>query len=178
MRLKIKSERRKSADGLFGPDSQRQGLRLSPLAALGSIAIHLVGILALGLLGGTTSNPPLPYQVTLLPLRDEKVIFYRPAERLPEVATQELEHAAGKPKVKVTLPVQAISVDSPKSVDGKQFIWQPAPKIKLQNEVPSPNVLAFTPALARPVRPFVAGSSSGRDAGAMKSRRGFLSQTQ
>jgi TonB family protein len=84
------------------------------------------------------------------------VIFYRPAERLPEVATRELDHATGKPKVKLTLPVQAISVDSPKSVDGKQFIWQPAPKIMLQNEVRSPNLLAFTPAPARPVRPFVA----------------------
>src|ERR1700738_341496 len=125
MKLKLKmgkAEQRESADGLFGSDSQRRGLRLSPLAALGSIGVHVVGILMLGLLGGIASNPPLPYQVTLLPLRDEKVIFYRPAERLPEVATQELEHAAGKPKVKVTLPVQAISVDLPKSVDGKQFI--------------------------------------------------------
>ena len=81
MRLKIKSEQPESAGGIFGPDSQRRGLRLSPPAALGSLAIHVAGILALGLMGGMTSNPPLPYQVTLLPLRDEKVIYYRPAER-------------------------------------------------------------------------------------------------
>jgi hypothetical protein len=156
MRLKIKSGQPESAGGLFGSDSQRRGLRLSPPAVLGSITIHVIGILALGLVGGITSNPPLPYQVTLLPLRDEKVIYYRPAERLPEVAAQEQEHAAGRPKVRVTLPVQPISVDSPKAVDGKQFIWQPAPKITLQDEVRSPNLLAFTPAPARPVRPFVA----------------------
>jgi TonB-like protein len=155
VRFKRESTQQEPAAALFGLPMRRSGIRPSPLAGIGSVALHVAGFWMLGLVSYAPPGPPVAYRLTVVPLQTGKLIWYRSSDQLPEV-TSGNRAADAKQKTTAVRRKQAISVDSPQAVEGKQFIWQPPPKIELQREVRSPNLLAFTPAPARPVRDFVA----------------------
>jgi len=144
MKLKIhlRVSDRPPAETLFGKTQERR-FRPNFLAALSSAALHGIVILFLAVLRAPLAPAPISYSVTMLPLKD-RVIWYTPQERLPDVASAEHKNPAPA-AVQVPRPGQAITADAPQARDRKQFIWQPPPKISLQNEIRSPNVLAFNP---------------------------------
>ncbi|PWU09319.1 MAG: hypothetical protein C5B51_06445 [Terriglobia bacterium] len=137
---------------IFSYSPVRRHGRFSPLAGIGSVALHAGAGLLLGLIGQTAPPPQPIYEVTLVRLNDTKLIFFPPSERLPDIAPAE-DHST-KQTPSGPRRAQNISVNSPQPQEGNQFIWQPPPKLNMQNEVRSPNLLAFAP--ARPVRSFVA----------------------
>ena len=118
----------------------------NPLAVLGSFFLHVCGVALLLLLG--TVSRPLPREEPAPSLEHAKIVWYFTKDQLPEVAPGE-QQTAGKPKVEIQRPSQLIVADAPRP-QGKQLIWQPAPKIEEQHETRLPNLLAFAPKPPRP----------------------------
>jgi hypothetical protein len=140
---------------LFTTSLQHSRRRPNLLAAFGSICVHVCGIAIVAVLGAVPPSHLVIREVTIIPLRDTKLIWYVPKDQLPEVTPGEQTNV-GKPKIEVKRPGQMIRSDTlqPK---GKQLVWQPAPKMTLERETPLPNLLAFVPKPARPTpRKFVA----------------------
>jgi len=121
--------------------------RLSPLAVLGSVLLHIGGIGLVVLLGALPTSQPVKMDVVMLPPRTEKLIWYVTKDRLPRVVSSE-QQKVGKPRIELKRPVQTVKADA--AQPGKQLIWQPAPKVQLERETPLPNLLAFVPQPARP----------------------------
>jgi hypothetical protein len=148
MRVTIKT-RKPAGDEtelLFRTQLERGSPRPNPMAVLGSICFHACG-LALVILIGAIPASETARQEVMLPRPNEKVIWYFTKDRLPQVASEE-QPKAGKPKVELKRPGQVVTADAAKP--GKQLIWQPAPQIPLEREIPLPNLLAFVPKPARP----------------------------
>jgi hypothetical protein len=145
LRVTIKMKASSEASGpLFGIPPQRR--RLHPLAFLASIGVHACGIALVVLIGAIPTSHPVALDAVILPPKNEKLIWYVTKDRLPAVTSEALH--AGKPKIEFKRAGQAMKAEGPKP--GKQLIWQPAPKIQLEQEVPLPNLLAFVPKPARP----------------------------
>lgn len=84
----------------------------------------------------------------------KKLIWYSFKSKLPEVAPAGKRADRRKPKVDILNPGQTIIANAPAASRTPQLIWQPAPRLKLEGEVRSPNLLAVdTPAIPAPVRP-------------------------
>jgi hypothetical protein len=141
--------------GLFTKSLERSGFRPNLLAAFGSVCLHIFGIAIVVVLGTIPPARPVVREATMISLRDTKLVWYIPKDELPEVAPGE-QTKAGKPKVEMKRPGQVIRSDTSQP-KGRQFVWQPAPKLTLGWETPLPNLLAFVPKPARPEpRKFVA----------------------
>jgi hypothetical protein len=144
---------------LFTASLQSSRRRPNLLAGFGSICLHVCGIAIVVVLGAVPPARPVVRQVTMIPLRDTKLVWYVPKDQLPEVAPGE-QAETGKPKIEVKRPGQVMRSDTPRP-KGKQLIWQPAPKVTIARETPLPNLLAFVPRPARPEpRKFVAPEQS------------------
>lgn len=140
---------------LFTTSLEPSRRRPNLLAACGSVCLHICGIAIVVVLGAIPPSRPIVREVTMISLRDAKLVWYVPKDQLPEVAPGE-QTKPGKPKIEVKRPGQVIRSDTSQP-KGKQLIWQPAPKITLERETPLPNLLAFVPKPARPEpRKFVA----------------------
>jgi hypothetical protein len=150
--------RRPAGEGsglLFTTSLERSRRRLNLLAAFGSVCIHVCSIAIVVILGTLAPSPPVIHEVTMINLHDTKLVWYVPKDQLPEVAPGE-QTKTGKPKIEVKRPGQVIRSDTSQP-QGKQLVWQPAPKITLERETPLPNLLAFAPKPAKPEpRKFVA----------------------
>jgi Gram-negative bacterial TonB protein C-terminal len=130
----------------FGMDPKRNGLGPNPLAVLGSVCLHICGIALVVLISTMPTAPPIKREAIMIPLESEKLVWYVTKDRLPEVSGAQSK--VGKPKVQLKRPGQVMTADAVQP--GKQFIWQPAPKITFERETPLPNLLAFIPKPARP----------------------------
>jgi Gram-negative bacterial TonB protein C-terminal len=131
---------------LSGDPLERGGTGPRPLAACASLCLHGCVIAILAVVGAVSR--PSTREVTTIFLQHEKLVWYFTKDRLPEVAPDERQRA-GKPKVQLPRPRQVIIADTLRP-QGKQLIWQPAPKLELEHETPLPNLLAFVPKPARP----------------------------
>jgi len=120
------------------------------------LCLHACGITILVLLGEVQYSLPTEHrEAIILPSHNEKLVWYFSKNQLPEVASGE-QVKAGKPKIELRRPGQVITTEVTEPEPGKQFIWQPPPKIAVNRETPSPNLLVFTPKPVRPVpRTFV-----------------------
>jgi hypothetical protein len=150
--MRVTIQRKKPAGGepapglLLGISPERNRLGPNPLAVLGSICLHVCGIALVILIGTIPTVSPVRQEAVMIPPRSEKLVWYVTKDQLPEVSGA--QPRVGKPKVQLKRPGQVITADA--AQPGKQFIWQPAPKITLERETPLPNLLAFTPKPARP----------------------------
>lgn len=115
--------------------------RLSPLAVLWSLFLHLCGIGLVVLIGALPTSQPVKMDVTTPP-QNAKLIWYVTKDQLPRVVSSE-EQKVGKPRIQLKRPTQTVKADG--AQPGKQLIWQPAPKIQLEREIPLPNMLSFVP---------------------------------
>jgi hypothetical protein len=78
----------------------------------------------------------------MIPLKKagDRVVWFSPKEKLPTVQPLErLPSVKARPLMQSRQPIDA----APKATAGRQFIWIPAPRIRVQPEVQSPNVVAF-----------------------------------
>jgi hypothetical protein len=144
--IQMKEPAREEPELLFGIGAERNRLGPGPLAVLGSVCLHVCGIALIVLIGTIPTSLSVEREATIIPRPSEKLVWYVTKDRLPEVSGA--QPRVGKPKVELKRTGQVITADAAKP--GKQFIWQPAPKIALERETPLPNLLAFMPKPARP----------------------------
>ena len=129
-----------------------------PLALVYSLAVHagVVALLFLPASLGSESNSAYKSVVVQLE-KDHKLIYYDFRKELPQVS-------ASNPTGKLTTPSpdapksKQTIVAQPKENPGKQLVYLPEPRVKLQNDLTAPNLIAIeTPLPDRPQpKPFQA----------------------
>ncbi|MBZ5595255.1 MAG: energy transducer TonB [Acidobacteriia bacterium] len=116
----------------------RNGPRPQPIAF--SLVAH-AGILSMVALGPPPGAGRHTLYEQVIKPREHELVWYSFREKLPEVSPAEITQQPAGAEFKS--PNQTI-VSRPKEGErGTQMIWRPAPQIKLQPEVASPNILAF-----------------------------------
>ena len=124
-----------------------------PLPIVTSVLVHAV-VLSFVHFGPRAAVPRKPqslYDAVIRP-HEHELVWYSFSHKLPEVAPRE-KAISRPPATELISPEQTI-VSNPKLADrGAQMIWRPAPQIKPQPEVVSPNILAFQKPLIPPPPP-------------------------
>lgn len=119
-----------------------------------SLLVH-AGVVALLFSVPRYSEPDRPlYNSVIVPLETQhKITYYSFRKELPAVSPTNPDSAETKPDQSRLKSPQTI-VTAPRAKPGKQFIFIPAPKVKLQSEVRAPNIIAFDPpAVPLPAKP-------------------------
>lgn len=89
-----------------------------------------------------TNDQPYPvYRKEILP-NEKKLIWYSFKTEIPNVSPSE-PRRAGRPRVELKMPGQTIISEAPKAPGTPQMIWRPAPRLQFQQDLKSPNLLAF-----------------------------------
>lgn len=91
------------------------------------------------------------YQQVIAP-RASKLIWYSFREKLPDVSPTEGRAASRPPRLEFKIPSQEIVAGSAQAPRARQFIWQPAPKVELKQDLQSPNLLALHAPRVEPPR--------------------------
>lgn len=127
----------------------RSGSRLPSL--LTSLVVHAaLFVYAVFSPAGPSPRPYSVYREQIFPNR-KKIIWYSFKTRLPEVSPLERRGPSSPPRVRVRIPDQTVVSQAPKAPRASQMIWLPAPRLRLKQEIRSPNLLAFeVPQIAPP----------------------------
>jgi TonB family protein len=129
----------------------RSGPRPQPIAL--SIFVHAVvlGFVIFGPLPAPRREAPSPYDQVIRP-REKELVWYSFNRNLPDVTPLE-SRSAHPPGAELRMRDQTIVSNPRKGDRGAQMIWRPAPQIKPQLEIVSPNMLAFQRLLLPPPPP-------------------------
>jgi TonB family protein len=127
----------------------RSGPRPQPIAL--SLVAH-AGILSLVVLGpvpnGSRRAQSLYEQA--IKRHEHELVWYRFRQKLPEISPPEMQHSE-RAGAELKSPDQTIISNPKQGERGVQMIWRPAPQVKPQPQVVSPNILAFRmPAIPAP----------------------------
>ena len=124
-----------------------------PLPIVVSVLAHAV-VLSFVHFGPRTAIPREPrslYDEVIRP-HEHELVWYSFSRKLPEVSSREGQNPK-PPRTELMAQDQTI-VSNPKLAErGAQMIWRPAPQIKPQPEIVSPNILAFQRPLLPPPPP-------------------------
>ncbi len=121
---------------------------------LASLVLHLTVLSVLVVL-----DPPRPMLVAEIPTEEEllegetyDITWYMPRQELPSVAPlSSPAEDAGANKALHRSERQTIVANDPNPDSDRQMILGPAPEIKIESDLPLPNVIAWnTPEIARP----------------------------
>ena len=128
----------------------RNGPRPQPIAV--SLVAH-AGVLSLVVFGpppGASGRHRSLYEQVIKP-REHELVWYSFRQKLPEVSSPEMApQAAGAELMNRDQTI----LSNPKQAErGAQMIWKPAPSVKLQAELTSPNILAFRLPMIPPPAP-------------------------
>jgi len=119
----------------------RSGPRPQPIAL--SLMAH-AGILSLVVLGpapNASHRPQSLYEQVIKP-HEHELVWYSFRQKLPEVSPSGMQHSQ-LDGAELKNPDQTM-IASPKQAErGAQMIWRPAPQVKPQPPMVSPNILAF-----------------------------------
>src|SRR5277367_6394995 len=132
--------------GLTGP-APPASTKLRPVIFLYSAAVHgwLLWYVAFG---SPTPTARRPIYESLIRPNERKIIWYRKVPQIvPSSPISDLKHPQGEVKSD-----KAIVVKSPNPSSSRQLILQPAPQIKLDRDIPAPNLVAIA-AAPPPPRP-------------------------
>jgi TonB family protein len=126
--------------------------RTRPAAFAVSLLTH-GAIFAWVAFGPTREKPESLYQLTIAP-HESKLVWYDFRQKLPDVSPADTPTASRRPRAEVKIASQEIVAGSETAPPARQFIWQPAPKVELQQDLRSPNLLAFhAPSVDTPKAP-------------------------
>jgi hypothetical protein len=129
------------------PGEYRSGNRILSLAY--SLALHAGVVTLLMAVPRGSADRPL-FNSVIVPLETQhKIVYYSLRKRLPEVSPANPTAAETKPD-RTQQPSDQTIVTAPKAREGKQFVYIPAPKIEIQQEIRAPNVIAFQPSVIQP----------------------------
>lgn len=124
-----------------------------PLPIVVSVLAHAVvlSLVHFGPRAAAARKPQSLYDAVIRP-HEHELVWYSFSHRLPDVAPR--EKASPKPPATELISRDQTIVSNPKLADrGAQMIWRPAPQIKPQPEVVSPNILALQKPLIPPPPP-------------------------
>ena len=123
--------------------------RSRPVAFAVSLLTH-GAIFAWVASGPMREKPESLYQMTIAS-HESKIVWYDFRQKLPDVSPADTPTASRRPRAEVKIASQEIVAGSETASRSRQFIWQPAPKLELQQDLRSPNLLAFrAPSVAPP----------------------------
>ena len=127
----------------------RSGPRPQPIVL--SLVAH-AGILSLVVLGPAphTSGRPQSLYEQAIKQHEHELVWYSFRQKLPEVSPPEVQHSqlAG---AELKSSDQTVISNPKQGERAVQMIWRPAPQVKPQPQVTSPNILAFRlPAIPAP----------------------------
>ena len=151
MPLRIRVRTNSSADG-----SRRliRGYRIRPVSFIASVALHgaaVGGLLLLPVQQVRTQQRPV-YEELIQP-EVHKIVWYHFPKPEPTPDVSAAVRIGTFPKPRGWLRSEhAIIATAPKPKSIKQFIWQPAPKIQIREDVPAPNLIERA-AMAIPAPP-------------------------
>ena len=130
------------------PHSSRYPLK--PTSFLTSLTIHAALV---ALLFGITSGHPQrinrPLYETEIKPNEKKIVWYNFRETIPNLPATKKIGTAKNPQGKVVSP-QIVIATSKEATKSQQFIWQPTPQKKIEEEIKAPNLVAVKPAPAAP----------------------------
>lgn len=92
--------------------------------------------------GPVRQKPESLYAIAIKP-HSSKLVWYNFREKLPDVSPAPPAKAARPLRADVKVAAQEIVAGSAKAPRANQFVWQPAPKIQIQADLKSPNILAL-----------------------------------
>jgi hypothetical protein len=122
-----------------------RGYRIRPTSFVLSIAFHVVVVSALLLIPRLQSEErqsAKPIYDELIKPKSKKIVWYAPPKKeLPDVTAQERIGTFPTPRAPVKSDISIIAI-APKPKSVKQFIWQPVPKVQIQQDLPAPNLIA------------------------------------
>ena len=107
-----------------------------------SLALH-GAILCLVAFGPLPSTKPQSMYQQLIQPNEKKLVWYKFQNKLPDVSPLGQLSKATPPKTEAKSEKQTIVSRPLNAPRGGQLVWQPAPKLKLEHEIPLPNLLAF-----------------------------------
>ncbi len=122
-----------------------RGYRIRPTSFILSIAFHVVLVSALLFMPRAQSEQrqsDKPIYDELIKPQEKKIVWYAPPKKvLPDVSAQERIGTFPTPRAPVKSDISIIAT-APKPKSVKQFIWQPVPKVQIQQDLPAPNLIA------------------------------------
>ena len=119
-----------------------------------SLALHVtvVSLLAVVNPGTRRPSPELLELADLLEDSDHQLVYHKFADTLPAVAPEETPpESSTESKAKFKAP-QTIVASAPDPQSSRQMIWTPEPAPEITEDVPSPNLLVWTPPDVPPPR--------------------------
>lgn len=133
-----------------GAPLTRSGPR--PVPVIVSLALHgaLLALVAFTPPPGASGKPQSLYE-QVIKTHEHELVWYSFRQKLPEVSPAENQTAP--PGEEAKLQDQTIVSNPRNGEKGAQLIWRPAPVIKPQPEVASPNILALRLPLILPPPP-------------------------
>jgi TonB family protein len=101
--------------------------------------------------GPVREKPESLYRQVIAP-RASKIVWYDFRGKLPDVSPAETATASKRPRAEFKMPqeITAGSADAPRA---RQFVWLPAPRLELKQDLQSPNLLAFRAPHVEPPKP-------------------------
>src|SRR5713226_220520 len=115
------------------------GDRMRAVSFIASVGLHCLGIVILGLLPGPEKVAPKSIYEDVIQPQAHKIIWYDFHKQLPDVVGTKRVGVFPKPRG-ITVSRQAMIATSSKPQSKKQFIWQPAPKVEIREDLPLPNL--------------------------------------
>lgn len=136
-----------------------------PLALAYSVALHGL-LVALAFLPSSGVEQDSVYRAAVIELeKDHKLIYYDFRKELPEVSPADATGKRTTPGPDALKSKQTI-VTNPNEKPGKQLVYIPEPRVKLEAELQAPNLIAIEPEITVPLpdrpkpRPFQAPEQS------------------
>ena len=116
-----------------------------------SLALHVTVVSLLAVVNPGTRRP-LPELLDLLEDSDHQLVYHKFEDTLPAVAPEETPpESSTESKAKFKAP-QTIVASAPDPQSSRQMIWTPEPAPEITEDVPSPNLLVWTPPDVPPPR--------------------------
>jgi|HubBroStandDraft_1064217.scaffolds.fasta_scaffold03503_5 TonB family protein len=124
-----------------------------PRPAPFAVSLLTHGLLLVWVASGPVREKPASLYAQAIAPHVNKLVWYNFREKLPDVSPTAVRAPAKPPRADVKLPSQQIVAGAAKAPRARQFVWQPAPKLELQTDLRSPNVLAIHVPRPAPPKP-------------------------
>jgi hypothetical protein len=139
MRLKFQAKPAAGPASKLNAARLKYPIRVSSFVA--SVGAHCLGIVALLGVNFSSVPPEKPVYDEFIKPNEHKILFYDFRTKVPDIAPIKRVGHTPDPRG-VVLSRQTIIANSPKPKSAQVFIWEPAPKIQIDQDLPAPLLVA------------------------------------
>jgi hypothetical protein len=118
--------------------SLRPAYPIRPRSFVASLGLHCAVVALAAFMPAYRDPAPRPIYTELIQPLEDKIVWRDFREKLPDVAALSKSPATRGDQISRRTVVAA----SPKAKSVTQFIWQPVPKIEIQQDLPLPNLVS------------------------------------